>query len=415
MRLYFTVFVLFGLVAHARAQAIYDKKVWVPGFYSADVYLYDVLFGLYAYPLSSFQRSFAVPGCNVNSVAVSGNLLFVACTSGFYNVTPNSSGSHYYADQIIIYGNVAAFIAGTGQLSKQGVITSPLFSELIAVAFDYKGNLWVSSFEAPNPPVDGYQGRLLRVPANQLNKANPAIDLQLVQSPNAPAGIAFDPSDNSLWIVGQDNGGALLNFPSSVVEVAGNVQSPVILKPAAPRYCIGHFGPPCQTDETIFNAPEGVAVLNGAIWIANNGGNAPASTLVRLVPGANGTLVPTVVGGGVDRPFACPGGLYSDGTNLWVNDEGFGVANTDCGSSAADYGDQLGQVHVFAPAGLADTPPLASFFYYFYNSCSAATVRSTAIYAGPRPPIPCKEGYLLNPMPTSSPGFGGIFVQPGTP
>ena len=60
----------------------------------------------------------------------------------------------------------------------------------------------------------------------------------------------------------------------------------------------------------LFDNPEGAAVFHGSVWVSNNGGNAPAATLVRLTVN-NGQLDSATYGGTVNHPFACPGGLYA--------------------------------------------------------------------------------------------------------
>ncbi len=88
-------------------------------------------------------------------------------------------------------------------------------------------------------------------------------------------------------------------------------------------------------------------------------------------------------------PFACPGGLFTalgtDGKpTLWVNDEGYGVANTDCGASAADQSSSIGRISEFTANGLSPTRAAA--------------------------PVPARFTDY-NRLTTSSPGFGGLFVQ----
>src|SRR6185312_2253957 len=144
----------------------------------------------------------------------------------------------------------------------------------------------------------------------------------------------------------------------------------------------------CQNVAHLFNAPEGVAVFDGGVWVSNNGGNAPTGTIVELKKTAGANLSHTVFGGTVGEPFSCPGGMFSasmkGGTpSLWVNDEGYGIAGTDCGASAADQGDQLGRVLEFLPNDLLKHKAQ---------------------------PVPENFTYAAD-LKTASPGFGGIFVQ----
>lgn len=118
--------------------------------------------------------------------------------------------------------------------------------------------------------------------------------------------------------------------------------------------------------------------------MGNNGGNAPAASLVRLNRFGQGA---ELYGGTPGTPFSCPGGLFEatipgGSETLWVNDEGYKITNTDCGATGADQGDQVGRVLEFLPADLLSH-------------------RLT-----PRP----ETFNDWNKIGTSSPGFGGIAV-----
>jgi len=69
---------------------------------------------------------------------------------------------------------------------------------------------------------------------------------------------------------------------------------------------------------------------------------------------------------------------------LWINDEGRDVANTDCGATAKDQSDKAGLVMEFLASGLTGAHQAAPVNDKFSN--------------WPK-------------LTTSSPGFGGIFVQ----
>jgi hypothetical protein len=137
-----------------------------------------------------------------------------------------------------------------------------------------------------------------------------------------------------------------------------------------------------------FNNPEGVTVFQGAVWVSNNGGTKPGKTLVRLVKNPKiATLTPSVFGT-LGSPFSCPGGMFAAGVpgtplnTLWVNDEGYGVPDTHCGSDDTDQGDQIGRVLGFRPIDLQHQGSPTPWHF---------------------------PGWTLTR--TSSPGFGGIFVQ----
>jgi hypothetical protein len=237
--------------------------------------------------------------------------------------------------------------------------------------------------------VSAYQtNELLRISSGRLATTSPRIDRVVIESPDPPAGLALD-TDGSLWVVGQFDGGIAVNFTDAVINQPGSFLGANPLNPA-PRYCISNAPPRCQQTAGLFNNPEGVAVFQGSVWVSNNGGNAPAATLVRLLEHpATMTLSSSIFGGTVGQPLSCPGGMFAAGVpgtapnTLWVNDEGYGVANTDCGSSAADQGDELGRVLQFLPGDLIQHG------------------------ASPRP-----ERFTgWTRIRTSSPGFGGIFVQ----
>ena len=102
-----------------------------------------------------------------------------------------------------------------------------------------------------------------------------------------------------------------------------------------------------------------------------------------------GQLDSATYGGTVNQPYACPGGMFAatgpTGTpTLWVNDEGRDVANTDCGSTGNDQSATAGLVMEFLYGGLKGTHQAAPVNYKFSN---------------------------WKKLTTSSPGFGGIFVQ----
>ncbi len=197
-------------------------------------------------------------------------------------------------------------------------------SHLVGILFDSHNNLWVSGVQ---------KNDLLRVPSAELATSSPKIDRQVINSPNSPVGLAID-SDNSIWVVGQYGGGIVVNFPDTVLNGPGTYLGSTALNPS-PKFCISNGASGCQQKSSLFNNPEGVAVFDGSIWVSNNGGGAPASTIVRLEKEQKNQLSATKYGGVTNKPFACPGGMFAVAApsggkaSLWVNDEGFDVPNTD--------------------------------------------------------------------------------------
>jgi hypothetical protein len=359
-----------GACASALAQtpkgvggSVNGATVWVPDYYGGYV------------SVDSFDKSghltvatipVAAKACNPNAVAVQSGSLYVVCNSDFGGT-----------DQILVYD--AGSLAFVKTITGKDVNGDTYFpgSSLTGIVFDSKGNLWVSGYGS---------NTLLRVPKANLGAADPSIDREVVDSPDSPAGLALD-TDKSFWIVGQFEGGIVLNFTDAVLNQKGSFLKKNPLNPS-PRYCISNSIDGCQPTGNTFNNPEGVAVFDGSVWVSNNGGNAPAATLVRLTS-HKGAFEVATYGGTVNKPFACPGGLFSatgpTGTQtLWVNDEGRDVAHTDCGSSSGDQSATAGLVMEFLKSGLATKHQSAPVNGKFAN---------------------------WQDLTTSSPGFGGIFVQ----
>jgi len=337
--------------------------VWVPDYYGGYVLIDD--FDNKG-TLTSTKLSFAGHPCNPNSVAVQSGEIYIVCNGDFGN-----------ADQILIYDeNSGSYVKTITGVDANG---ASYFSgaSLVGILFDAHGNLWTTAYS---------NNTLLRVPAANLTKSNPLIDREVIDSPDTPAGLALD-SDNSFWVVGQYQGGIVLNFTDDVLNQSGSFLKGNPLNPS-PRYCISNSASGCQNVSGLFNNPEGVAVFDGSAWVSNNGGNAPAATIVRLDP-KGGQLNATTFGGTVNAPFACPGGLFAakgpTGTQtLWVNDEGRNVKHTDCGASSGDQSASAGLVMEFVKSGLSAKHQAAPKNYKFAD---------------------------WKKLKTSSPGFGGIFVE----
>jgi len=342
--------------------------VWVPQYYGGRVYVST--FDYTVNPATFTQKSLYVGSrhCNPNSVVVQNGALYVVCNSDFGG-----------RDVVLVYD--AASLKYLKAISGVASDSKNYFTggSLIGAVFDTHGNLWVSAYNGND---------LLRIPAGRLSSSSPHIDRQVVDSPDSPAGMAIDPSNGSMWVVGQYAGGIVLNFSDATLNQAGTFLGATALNPS-PDYCISNSaGPGCQNVPGLFNAPEGVAIFDGSIWVSNNGGNAPTGTIVSLDLGAGNQLVGSTYGTTVGSPFSCPGGMFAAHVGgrtatLWVNDEGYGIAGTDCGSSGADQGDQLGRVLEFLPQDLRSHQ------------------------AAPTPRNFGNSGRLK----TASPGFGGIFVQ----
>jgi hypothetical protein len=337
--------------------------VWVPDYYGRYI-LVDTFSS--KGKLTTTTIPLSAKSCNPNSVAVQGGLLYVVCNSDFGGI-----------DEILVFDATSdAFvktITGT-DVNATDYFTS---SSLVGIVFDSNGNLWTTGYDS---------NTLLRIPSGNLGAANPHIDREVIDSPDSPAGIAMD-SDKSFWIVGQYDGGIVLNFTDAVLNQPGSFLKGNPLNPA-PRYCISNAVSGCQQQGGLFDNPEGVSVFQGAAWVTNNGGNAPAATVVRLKK-RGGQIDASTFGGKVNQPFACPGGMFSatgpTGTQtLWVNDEGRNVTDTDCGSTARDQSDKAGLVMEFLGSGLAGAHQAAPVNDKFSN---------------------------WQKLTTSSPGFGGIFVQ----
>jgi hypothetical protein len=378
----------FGFFAGPAAEAASPNHItiWVPDFFGGKVYV-DRIDNTVA-PPSFSQEIIHVSGrfCHPNSVVIRKTELYVVCTDFCISVFCGTN-------QILVYNTATHAFKKIDGVGIDHWDYFPPEAGLIGGVFDKRGNLWVS-LSPPDPnnhkPLLNV---LLRVPSGQLAKTRPLIDRVVTHSPDSPAGLSLDPTDGSLWVVGQFDAGIVVNFEDAVINqprtfLHGNPLNP------APRYCISNTAGDCRQKVTAqFNSPEGVAVFQGSVWVSNNGGTKPGKTLVRLRlvkhPTTPPTLMPSVFGT-VGRPFSCPGGMFAAGlpgappNTLWVNDEGYGDADTDCGSSKAeDQGDQIGQVLEFRPGDL------------FQHQGS-----------------PTPEHFPnWTRIRTSSPGFGGIFVQ----
>ena len=373
-RLAFSLVMALGMICASDADATKaggaqnHVTIWTPEYFGGRVYVNKFDYTVVPAAITHAIINVKAKLCNPNSVVLNNNNLYVVCNSDFGG-----------KDEVLVYN--ATTLAFVKKISGLGTDGNNYFtnSSLIGSVFDQHGNLWVS----------GYNGNdLLRISASHLALSVSRVDRQVVDSPDSPAGLALDSANGSMWVVGQFAGGIVLNFPDEVLNAAGTFLGATALNPS-PSYCISDAaGAGCQNVAGLFNAPEGVAIFDGSIWVSNNGGNAPTGTIVRLQVQAGGQLSSETYGGTVGKPFSCPGGMFSASViggmpTLWVNDEGYGIAGTDCGSSAVDQGDQLGRVLEFLPNDLLlhQTKPVPEVF----------TGSSS--------------------LKTASPGFGGIFVQ----
>jgi hypothetical protein len=337
-----------------------QRVVWVPDYYGG---LLQVRVGTGTTPTAI---TVGLPSCNPNAVAVNNNLAYVVCNSDYGN-----------ADKILVYNasTIRSAAAGTLTITPEQTITSAQFNSLIGITFDSSNDLWVASYN---------NGQVESISAATLNTASPAVTVNLVNSPPKPVALAFD-KNGSLWVTGQYNGGILLNFPTSQLTEGAA---------AIPDYCLAttNLGAGCQYVDNVFLNPEGLALFNGDVWVANNnagsGGNVPGREIVDLkytagTGGNPGTVTVNATFGSstvaADSPFVCPGGLYAGAVHLWVNDESYGEANPQCGAEG-DIASKTGGVFDFSAAQLAAKTTTASQVLAYSDI-------------------------------TGRPGFGGIFVE----
>jgi hypothetical protein len=248
----------------------------------------------------------STPNCNPNSVAATQLRLFVACNSEKGNGL----------DRILVYDITGV---NSNQFTLIKTITSSQFNRVIAIAFDKNAygrdeNLWVSSYG---------NNKIVRISRSNLNSDNPEVDKALVNSPAEPVGITFD-SDGSLWVASTYNGGLVVNIAAADLDRSG------LDIDVNPRYCISKSD--CNPVADVFDFPEGIALLNGMIWVSNNGGNHPGYKMTALKVVSNQLTFQKTVGSAPGSPFSCPGGLFSDGTDLYINDQSFGLSSTGCGN-----------------------------------------------------------------------------------
>jgi sugar lactone lactonase YvrE len=338
------------------AAAANPRVVWIPNFQGQTL---NVEIGTAG---AAKLVTVALPStCFPNSVAVKGTNAYVACT--LY-----TNGSK---DEILVYNATTIHNAAAGALAlaPAQTIANTNFSGLIGEAFDASGNLWIAS---------GGNGNIEEITSATLNTAVPSVTIAIPNGVNGitfPAGLAFG-TDGSLWVT-DNNSGILLNFPASQLTKGAA---------AVPAYCIANqdiegVGINCQTQAGIFPKPEGVAIFNGQVWVANNsedGDVVPGLSLTALsfTPGV-GLKLQETYGTKAGAPFSCPGGLFAGSVHLWVNDQSYGEVNPQCGGGG-DVGGNVGGIFAFTPAQLTAASPTAMPVY-------------TNL--------------------TSRPGFGGIFVE----
>jgi hypothetical protein len=353
----------------ASVSAAAGPTVWVPDFHGQQV---QVRMG--EGPATK-SVTLQLPSCTPNSVAVNRGKLLVVC-----------SGAP--GDKVLVYDAQVVKLAAHGEVlttervSPTQIITSSQFSELIGIALDAGNNVWLASHG---------NGKIIRIAASSFEVFAPGpplppvtlpliVTVQLVDSPGAPVGLTFD-ADGSLWATGDYGGGILLNIPANQLSAGAAAQ---------PRFCISaeDSAEGCQHYDGLFKGPEGVAVFNGQVWVANNstgaGGALPGREVVGLRGDGPTLVVTTTFGSSADPsgPFVCPGGLFASNQYLWVNDQSFAQVNPACGANG-DVGSGVGGILRFTRELLADeaTDP-------------DAIVRFSNI--------------------TGRPGFGGLFVEEGT-
>jgi sugar lactone lactonase YvrE len=246
------------------------------------------------------KAEIATPNCNPNSVVATQLNLYVACNKDIGN-----------SDRILAYD-----ISNVTQPTLSKTISSNQFDRLMALALDQGGNLWVSSYG---------NHKIARISISNLASASPQVDKALANSPSEPVGITFDP-DGSLWVASTYSNGIVVNIPVADLNKTG------LDIDANPRYCISKSISGCNPIASSFDAPEGIAVLNGTIWVSSNGGGHPGHKMTALQVSGNQLTVKQTVGSSPGNPFSCPGGLFADGKDLYINDQSFGLTSTGCGN-----------------------------------------------------------------------------------
>jgi hypothetical protein len=341
-----------------------SRVVWVPDYYGQVVH---VFLGGGTSPIT-----LNLPAtCTPNSVAVNSGNLYVACSLG-----TGASGST--ADQILVYGASAIAAASPGttlMTAPSQTITSGSFDVLLGIAFDASNDLWIASYMNDD---------ILEIAASELSATTPTVTVSLTMSPNTPTALAFDP-DGSLWVTGQNAGYLVLNFLPSQFGLGDG---------ASPRYCISSVGSDClapQTETAPFLTAEGLALFSGDIFVANNSTGSTGATPGREIFDLRVTTAVTSGVGAISlintygsstnaslSPVVCPGGLFSTGAHLWVNDESYGETSPACGA-AGDVSGAAGGIFSFTEAELS----------------TASLPKQVPVYTNV----------------TGRPGFGGLFVQ----
>jgi hypothetical protein len=276
--------------------------------------------------------SVLTPGCNPNSVIQDGTRnIYVACNGDLGN-----------GDFIGVYDffNLLNEDTKNREVPFTKTIRSSEFNSIVALKFDDEFNLWVSSYN---------NDQIIRFPKASLDSSTPMPDRKLVHSPDKPAGITFDEKNGSLWVVGQYSNGIVLNIPKTELNKSSNIVDGITTIDAIPSYCLSNNADGCQQQTGLFDNPEGITMINNDIWVSNNGGNHPAASLFRLRPAQNQI---DRFGNGVANPFSCPGGLASDGSKLWINEQSFSLTDTTCGASGADRSSSTGSVFSYDVSAL---------------------------------------------------------------
>jgi streptogramin lyase len=203
MRAWLTGLIAFLLIGSATAAqtpkgvggSVNGAVVWVPDYYARYVLIdtFDADGNL-----STAKIPVADKACNPNALTVAAGSLYVVCNSDF-------GGS----DQILVYdAKSLSYVKTIGGTDANGAdyFTG---SSLTGILFDAKGNLWTTGYAS---------NTLLRVPKPNLGEADPHIDREVIDSPDSPAGLALD-SDKSVWVVGQYQGGIVVNFTNAVLPL----------------------------------------------------------------------------------------------------------------------------------------------------------------------------------------------------
>jgi sugar lactone lactonase YvrE len=199
--------------------------------------------------------------------------------------------SKFISDSIIEFP--AAQLGASGSPSPGVVITGSALNDPAGLAFDGNGNLWVVNA--------GHT--VIEYTASQLTASGSPAPAVVDTTSGEGFGLAFDGSGN-LWVVAA---GSLVEYSASQLSASGT---------PTPAITIGDDG------SNSLGSPLGMAIdAAGSIWVAN--GNDIPYTLVKFSASqltASGTPVPSVTLTANGTSIDGPGALALDASgNLWLS------------------------------------------------------------------------------------------------